>query len=367
MSRTCWLVALCAAMLALLSACSTPPRPAAPGSLPTDTQRDGPPADPPADLMSRPDPQPRVEPIRSGGPNKPYEVLGQRYTPLAADATVSETGLASWYGRKFHGKPTASGEIYDMYASTAAHRTMPIPSYALVRNPANGREVVVRVNDRGPFHSERVIDLSYAAAMKLDLLRGVAPVQVRRLTHDDIRTGRWRGETAVARSDGAALAAASPPADASVAAPAAVAAGAPTATPSAVPTAIPTAVPTATTALAPALAVPVAPAIAPPDATAAAAATPPAPPTAAPTRAAEAGTAGYWVQLGAFKQRQGAHELRDLLARELAWLEPWLAIFDDRTLFRLQAGPFATRSEAQGTAERIRGTAALQPLVLQRR
>ena len=303
MSRTRWLPALCAAMLALLSACSTPPRPGPAG--PLDTQRDGPPADPPPDLATRPDPEPRVEPIRSGGPNKPYEVLGQRYTPLAADAAVTETGLASWYGRKFHGRPTASGEIYDMYASTAAHRTMPIPSYALVRNPANGREVVVRVNDRGPFHSERIVDLSYAAALKLDLLRGVAPVEVRRLTHDDIRSGRWRGETAVVlRSDVAEDAPVPPPA-----------------------------------------------------------ADAPAP---APARAAEA-TAGYWVQLGAFKQRQGAHELREWLARELAWLEPWLAIFDDRTLYRLQAGPFATRGEAQGTAERIRSAGSLQPMVLQRR
>ena len=182
-----------AVLLALLAACSTPPV-----TGPLDTQRDGPPAQPPPDLASRPDPQPRIEAIRSGGPNKPYEVLGQRYTPLAADLPVAETGLASWYGRKFHGRPTASGEIFDMYASSAAHRTMPIPSYAQVRNPANGREVVVRINDRGPFHSDRVIDLSYAAALKLDLLRGVAPVQVRRLTHEDIRSGRWRGETAVA-------------------------------------------------------------------------------------------------------------------------------------------------------------------------
>jgi rare lipoprotein A len=280
---------LSAAALALLSACSTPPP-----TGPLDTQRDGPPAQPPSDLMSRPDPEPRVEALRVGGPNKPYQVLGQSYTPLVTDLPVAETGLASWYGRKFHGRPTASGEIYDMYASTAAHRTMPIPSYARVRNPANGREVVVRINDRGPFHSDRVIDLSYAAALKLDLLRGVAPVEVRRLTHDDIRSGRWRGEAAVAIDDEV----------------------------------------------------------------------PPAPPAPVAT-AAIAST--YWVQLGAFRQRQSAHDLRQQLARELAWLEPWLAIIDDRSLFRLQAGPFATRSEAQDTAERIRATASLQPMVLQRR
>jgi rare lipoprotein A (peptidoglycan hydrolase) len=120
-----------------------------------------------------PDAQPRIEPLRVGGPNKPYEVLGQAYEPMRTDQPLRERGLASWYGRKFHGRPTASGETYDMYAMTAAHRTMPIPSYARVRNPANGREVVVRINDRGPFHPERVVDLSYTAALKLGVLGGV--------------------------------------------------------------------------------------------------------------------------------------------------------------------------------------------------
>ena len=151
--------------------------------------RDGPPASPPADLARRPDAEPRLEPLRIGGPNKPYEVLGRRYEPLTSDVPLQQTGGASWYGRKFHGRPTASGEIYDMYAMTAAHKTMPIPSYARVRNPANGREIIVRVNDRGPFADGRIIDLSYAAALKLGVLAGVAPVQVRRITHAEIRAG----------------------------------------------------------------------------------------------------------------------------------------------------------------------------------
>ena len=180
MSRACGRLALGATMLALLGACSTAPRPGTPG--PFGASRDGPPADPPPDLITRPDPEPHVEPIRSGGPNKPYEVLGQRYTPLAADNAVTETGLASWYGRKFHGRPTASGELYDMYASTAAHRTMPIPSYARVTNLGNGRSVVVRVNDRGPFLRGRVIDLSYAAAHKLGYINsGSAEVEVEQI------------------------------------------------------------------------------------------------------------------------------------------------------------------------------------------
>ena len=151
--------------------------------------RDGPPTSPPADLAQRPNAEPRVEPLRIGGPNKPYEVLGRRYEPLTSDVPLQQTGGASWYGRKFHGRPTASGEPYDMNAMTAAHKTMPIPSYARVRNPANGREIIVRVNDRGPFADGRIIDLSYTAALKLGLLAGVAPVEVRRITHAEIRAG----------------------------------------------------------------------------------------------------------------------------------------------------------------------------------
>ena len=133
----------------------------------------------PADLMQVPDAQPRVEVLRSGGPNKPYAVLGRSYTPLTTDEEVRESGLASWYGGKFHGLRTASGEVYDMHAMTAAHPTMPIPSYARVRNPANGRAVVVRVNDRGPFTGDRSLDLSRAAASALGILnRGTAQVEL---------------------------------------------------------------------------------------------------------------------------------------------------------------------------------------------
>lgn len=146
----------------------------------------------PAELMQVPDAQPRVETLRPGGPNKPYAVLGRTYTPLTTDAELRESGLASWYGGKFQGMPTASGERYDMYAMTAAHPTMPIPSYARVRNPANGREVIVRVNDRGPFSPGRIIDLSLAAAVRLGVSHAVSPVEVERLTHDAIRSGNWR-------------------------------------------------------------------------------------------------------------------------------------------------------------------------------
>jgi rare lipoprotein A len=178
-------VRLAAALVgaAVLAGCAS--RPPAPREGPEG--RDGPAANPPPNLAQVPDAVPRIEPLRVGGPNKPYEMLGQRYVPLTGDVPLTETGLASWYGRKFHGLPTSNGETYDMYAMTAAHKTMPIPSYARVRNPANGREVIVRINDRGPFAPGRVIDLSYTAALKLGVLSGVAPVQVQRLTFDDIR------------------------------------------------------------------------------------------------------------------------------------------------------------------------------------
>ncbi|MBB3194901.1 septal ring lytic transglycosylase RlpA family protein [Roseateles terrae] len=171
---------------------SRPATPAPGGAKVTQwPSKDGPEAIVPADLDKMPDALPRLESIRKGGPNKPYAVAGQRYEPLTDDDPLVQRGLASWYGRKFHGRPTASGELYNMYAMTAAHPTMPIPSYARVRNPKNGREVIVRINDRGPFHSTRIIDLSYTAALKLDLLRGVAEVEVERITYEDIRSGAW--------------------------------------------------------------------------------------------------------------------------------------------------------------------------------
>jgi rare lipoprotein A len=99
-----------------------------------------------------------------------YSVLGKQYTPLRTGKGYTATGGASWYGQKFHGHLTSNGETYDMYAMTAAHKTLPLPSYVKVTNLKNGREAIVRVNDRGPFHDNRIIDLSYAAAMKLGML-----------------------------------------------------------------------------------------------------------------------------------------------------------------------------------------------------
>lgn len=142
---------------------------------------DGPEATPPANLDAIPDAVPRDEPLNPFT-NRSYSVLGNTYTPQTERRPYSEEGLASWYGRRFNGKKTASGELYDMYAMTAAHPTLPIPSYARVTSLSNGKSVVVRINDRGPFHSKRIIDLSYTAAYKLGYLgNGSSRVRVESL------------------------------------------------------------------------------------------------------------------------------------------------------------------------------------------
>ena len=130
---------------------------------------DGPGANPPSNLASIPDARPRPEPLHKFA-NRPYEVFGKKYVPLASVQPFRQRGMASWYGKRFHGQKTASGEPYDMYAMSAAHPTLPIPSYARITSVRSGRQVVVRINDRGPFHANRVIDLSYAAAYRLGLI-----------------------------------------------------------------------------------------------------------------------------------------------------------------------------------------------------
>ena len=139
---------------------------------------DGPHERPPANLERVADAVPRSEPLHKFA-NRPYEALGKRYVPMTSVQPFRQSGLASWYGKRYHGQKTSSGETYDMYAMTAAHPTLPIPSYVRVTNVANRKSVVVRINDRGPFKSERVIDLSYVAAYKLGFIQsGQARVEV---------------------------------------------------------------------------------------------------------------------------------------------------------------------------------------------
>jgi rare lipoprotein A len=278
------LLAVVGVALAVLAGCSSTPR----GGC--YYQNDGPGSRPASELDRTPDAVPRIEPLASG-PNRPYAVRGRSYTPQTADRSYRQRGLASWYGRQFHGRPTASGEPYDMYAMTAAHPTLPIPSYVRVRHLGNGREVIVRVNDRGPFISGRIIDLSYAAAHRLGFIaQGHAEVEIERITHSEIRAGRWQRE--------------------------------------AVPVPEPTLVRTT------------------------------------PTPVASASS--YWVQLGAFRQRDGAESFRGQVGAQVEWLAPLLTIVTEASLHRLQAGPYASRTEAGDAAQRIRDALQLVPTVVER-
>ncbi|HXQ30571.1 MAG TPA: septal ring lytic transglycosylase RlpA family protein [Steroidobacteraceae bacterium] len=183
-------VAVLAGVLAL-AACGGPPRRPAPppAAVPpppaaTAAPAPAPPAARPSDaqLLEVPDAVPRAEPRARFGNPPFYEVFGQRYTVLADSRGYLERGVASWYGPDFHGGRTSTGEPYDMYTMTAAHRTLPLPAYARVTNLSNGRSVIVRINDRGPFKANRIIDLSYAAALRLDIVReGTSLVEVQAL------------------------------------------------------------------------------------------------------------------------------------------------------------------------------------------
>ena len=169
----------------VIAACqsSSPPREGAKPPLPPAKnggyyKDDGPEENPPANLASIPDAVPRLEPLHRFA-NRPYSVFGVNYVPATSLRPYKERGIASWYGRKFHNQKTATGETYDMYAMTAAHPTLPLPSYARVTSLATGKSVVVRVNDRGPFHPGRVIDLSYAAADRVGIAqKGSGEVEV---------------------------------------------------------------------------------------------------------------------------------------------------------------------------------------------
>lgn len=173
----CCSVLLGLVMSLVLSACQ-------PWSIPAPQTQpagdaDGPPLTPHGDLSRLPDPVPRAEEKSSRGNPVTYEVFGKRYRVMESAHGYAEDGNASWYGRKFHGRTTSSGEPFDMFTLTAAHRSLPIPTYVRVTRRDTGAQVIVRVNDRGPFHSNRIIDLSYAAAVKLGFHeQGTAPVRV---------------------------------------------------------------------------------------------------------------------------------------------------------------------------------------------
>lgn len=180
----------------ILAACSSSPAikrsPPAPAEPTTSDQTsgggyypgDGPHASPPSNLDDIPDAVPKKEALYKYS-TKPYIALGKKYTPLQSADNYKKQGIASWYGKLFHGNKTANGEVYDMYSMTAAHTVLPLPSYAKVTNLENGRSVIVRINDRGPFKHDREIDLSYAAAHKLRLIeKGSGLVEVEAINPD---------------------------------------------------------------------------------------------------------------------------------------------------------------------------------------
>ena len=275
---------------------------------------DGPGENPPADLDGIPDAVPRAEPLHRGA-GRPYVVMGRNYTPMTALAPYKARGIATWYGRRYHGKQTASGEIYDMYGMTAAHTILPIPSYARVTNLRTGKSVTVRVNDRGPFFEGRIIDLSYTAAHRLGVLAGgAAMVEV---------------EAIIPGAAGTVV----------VTAPAPPAPAAPAPEPAAAREAQPAALPPS-------------------------AVEPPAPAASAPQVPVMADASGFYLQLGAFGSRENAESFLARLKAQVDWLS--LHVFPRDGLYRIHAGPYANQAEARHIADRISQALGIRPMVLTR-
>jgi rare lipoprotein A len=275
------------------SAPSAAPPPGSSGKYYLD---DGPGLSPPANLDTIPDPVPRVEPLHRAA-NRPYAVLGRAYVPATALTPYRERGIASWYGRKFHGQKTSIGETYDMYAMTAAHPTLPLPSYARVMNVATGKSVVVRVNDRGPFLHGRIIDLSYAAAHRIGIAQnGSGEVEVQSILPGTLAQSPQASRPALAE-----------------------------------------------VAAAPAITAP----LAPPAAVQVAEPSPDSPPVAPVT-------GGYSVQLGAFASFANAQAFLAHAQNQLAQATVEAKIRQAGGLYRVYIGPYTARDEAERVGERIK-------------
>ena len=305
---------------------------------------DGPGDSPPPNVEEIPDAAPKLEPLHRGA-MRPYNVMGKDYTPMTRLAPYKARGTATWYGRRYHGQKTSSGEIYDMYQMTAAHTTLPVPSYVRVTNLATDKSVVVRINDRGPFHSGRLIDLSYTAAYKLGLLGGgSAVVEVEAIIPD--------GAIPIAPTVASAPTPAAAPVADAAAASAAAAPAAPIATPLA--------------------SEPVASAPVPPSDGAPRAATPLTPaatqePVAAPPAVAvTAARKGVFLQFGAFGSQDNANSYLARLRALVGGLAPALHVYLKDGLFRVHAGPYANQAEARTAADRISQALGIKTIVLMR-
>lgn len=357
-------------MAAVLAGCGTnKPRD---GSYPVgggDYRKDGPHANPPANLHAVPDATPRVEPLASG-PNRPYVIAGRRYVPDTSGRPYRVKGHASWYGRQFHGRPTSSGEPYDMYAMTAAHPTLPIPSYARVTRVDNGRSVIVRINDRGPFIDSRVIDLSYVAAYKLDTLsKGTGEVIVEWISPDAIRSG-----TALAKASpqpAAEPVAQAIPAPSQSGIGTAMSADSPAAyiaSKSAAPSSRPAASSLARTPdslLSGASVATVAPS-APARPVSLAIPVPAAPvPQALPATSMAPGAGGStFLQLGVFGEARNAHSLADKVRGSLASLANIEVIETADRMYRVRLGPFSDRNTAVAHSDTVYGQTGIRPHVM---
>jgi rare lipoprotein A len=288
---------------------------------------DGPGDSTPPDLESTVDPIPMVEAYSRSG-NKAYVVFGKTYTPITDSSTpFKQRGIASWYGKKFHGQKTSSGELYDMYKITAAHPTLPIPSYARVTNLDNGKQIIVRINDRGPFHSSRIIDLSYTAALKLGYLgKGSSQLEVERLLPDDIeKMAENRKNQSIAVSVYP-----SPVAPIALASPAAA---------SIKPDSISMETLLASQELKAAEKI---------------------------DSAATSATPNFYIQLGAFAIRANAEASMERLKAKLASRLPDFDIVQQGSLYRLISGPFSTRAEANSAIAQNSDLGMSKPVVVQR-
>jgi rare lipoprotein A len=369
------ILSLCS--LAIIAGCSSTPRG---GGYYKD---DGPGNNIPKNIEAIPDAVPRIE-QHSRANFRPYVVFGKKYFPVSDEAPFRQQGTASWYGRKFHGQKTANGETYDMYGMTAAHPTLPLPSYARVTHASTGKSVIVRINDRGPFHSTRVIDLSYVAAAKLGLIGpGSGQVIVEAITNADIRRGigsppkaapipsaqppEPRSTLTVQAKTPDALAALEtirvgpkPVHDSGTGAAmsgaaesnAATSAGG---TPGATPLQGATSDAPASRMVIPGVDLP-------------SAHTPtvhtPAVHTTGSAPSAGAGATQVYLQFGAFSSRQTAHQLAEKLNGQIGQSESLHAVVSsDANLHRVQMGPYPSRTMAVNAAQRIQQQTGMQPAV----
>jgi rare lipoprotein A len=330
---------------------------------------DGPGDNPPADLDTIPDAVPQAEPLHRAT-MKPYVVLGQTFTPMTELQPYKARGVATWYGRRYHGKSTSNGETYDMYGMSAAHPILPIPSYARVTNVANGRSVVVRINDRGPFLENRLIDLSYTAAHRIGVLAGgSAVVEVEAILPD--ASGPASTMIAAAPRPRYAAARVAPQAPAQVAA--APAAQVPIAAP------VPTASELAErsdpiVAIAAAARDPLPPpkplAEVPVESAPSMVATAPTPrfepPVVAAPRSATADIGGVYLQLGAFGSKENAESFAATAKQRVEWVAQLVHLYPRDGMYRVHVGPYASQSEARLAAERIAFALGTRPMVVTR-